>query len=135
MATALYDKGREGFALGDIDWVSDDIRAILVDSASYTFSQTHDFLDDIPSGARKAVTVALVGKTATNGICSHTVGTFTAVAAGAACEAIVYYRHTGVEATSALIAYVDNYTGLPVTPNGTDIAFTPLATGNKLFKL
>lgn len=135
MAAVLYDKGREAFALGDIDWVADDIRAILIDTVSYTFSQTHDFLNDVAAGARKSVSATLAGKTALLGVCHHTTGTFTAVAAGVTCEAIIYYRHTGVESTSALIAYVDNYTGLPVTTNGTDITFTPLATGNKLFKL
>lgn len=135
MATFLYDKGREAFALGDIDWVADTIKAVLIDAADYTADQVnHDFLDDIPVAARVSTSAALAGKTATNGVCDHTVGTFVA-AAGDTAEAVVYFKDTGVEGTSALIAYVDNFAGLPVIPNGTDITFTPSTGANKLFKL
>jgi len=47
MASILYDKGREGFLDGSIDWDTDDVRAILVDAGAYTVSAAHDFLDDI----------------------------------------------------------------------------------------
>lgn len=135
MATALYDKAREAFANGDIDWVSDDIRAILVDAADYTVNfTTHDFLDDVPSGARVATSAALTGKSSTNGVCDHATGTWSSVT-GDQSEAVVYYQHTGTESTSRLIAYVDNFTGLPVTPNGQNITFTPSTGANKLFKL
>lgn len=135
MATALYDKGREAFANGDIDLLVDDIRAILIDAADYTVNlATHDFLDDIPSGARVAVSGALSGKTTTAGVFNHSTGTFTSVT-GDTSEALVYYKHTGTESTSYLIAYVDNFTGLPVTPNGQNITFTPSTGSNKLFKL
>jgi hypothetical protein len=135
MATALYDKGREAFLAGDIDWAADDIRAILVDAADYTVSlSTHNALDDIPGGARVAVSPALTGKTVTNGVADHATGTFPSVT-GDQSEAVVYYKHTGTESTSLLIAYVDNYTGLPVTPNGEDITFTPSTGSNRLFKL
>ncbi len=36
MANALYDKGREAFLRGQIDWINDDIRVILIDAADYT---------------------------------------------------------------------------------------------------
>ena len=48
MANVLYDKGREGFLDGSIDWDTDDIRVVLVKSA-YAFSAAHDFMDDIGS--------------------------------------------------------------------------------------
>lgn len=135
MATALYDAGREAFLGGDIDWASDDIRAVLVDAADYSVNlATHNALDDIPSGARVAVSGSLSGKSITGGVANHSTGTFAAVT-GDQSEAIVYYKHTGTESTSLLIAYVDNFTGLPVTPNGNDITFTPSTGSNKLFKL
>lgn len=136
MASALYDKGREGFLDGSIDWDTDDIRAILVDTGAYTVDlATHDMLDDVPSGARVAVSSALGSKTVTAGVADAADVTFTSVT-GASVEAIVLYKHTGVESTSRLIAYIDTASsGLPVTPNGGDITIQWDSGSNKIFKL
>ncbi len=135
MANALYDKGREAFLNGDIDWLNDDIRVILVDLADYTPNlATHDFLDDVPGAARVAVSGALASKTSTNGVADAADVTWSLVT-GDQSEAIVLYKHTGVEATSNLIAYIDTATGLPVTPNGGDITVQWDNGANKIFKL
>lgn len=134
MANALYDTGRNAFLLGDIDWVADDIRVILIDVADYTVNlATHDFLNDIPAGARVA-TVALSGKSASAGVADASDPTFTAVT-GDQSEALVIYKHTGTESTSQLIAYITDATGLPATPNGNDIVLTWDGGANKIFKL
>lgn len=134
MATKLYPKSRKAFADGDIDLLVDDIRCILIDAADYTYDDAHDFLDDVPGGARVAVSGALTGKSTTDGVFDHALATFPTVA-GDVSEAIIYYVHTGVDATARLIAYVDNATGLPVTPNGQNITYTPSTGANKAFKL
>lgn len=134
MATQLYPIARKAFADGDIDLTNNDIRVILIDTADYSYSDTHDFLDDVAGAARVAVSSALTGKTTTNGVFDHGVATWTSVT-GDTCEAVIYYQHTGTEGTSRLIAYVDNAIGLPVTPNGEDITYTPSTGSNKAFKL
>lgn len=135
MANALYGKGREGFLDGSIDWDTDDIRVILIDAADYTVSiDVDDNLDDIPAAARVAVSGALTGKTVTLGVADATDVTFSAVS-GDVSEALVIYKHTGVETTSRLIAYIDSATGLPVTPNGGDIQVQWDSGANKIFKL
>lgn len=135
MANALYNKGREGFATGAVNWTSDDIRVILIDVQDYTVNlATHDFLDDVIAAARVAVSASLTGKTATDGICDAADVTFTAVT-GDQSEALIIYKHTGVESTSRLIAYIDTATGLPVTPNGGNITVTWDNGTNKIFKL
>lgn len=136
MANALYDKGREAFLAGDVAWDSDDIRAILIDVADYTVNlATHNALDDIAAGARVAVSGAFAGKTTTDGVADANDITWTAVT-GDVSEAIVIYKHTGVESTSLLLAYIDTVTsGLPVTPNGGDIIVTWGSGANKIFKL
>lgn len=134
MANALYDTGRNAFLTGDIDWVADTIKAVLVDTAGYTVDLAlHDFLDDVPAAARVA-TVALANKSAAAGIADADDPTFSAVT-GDQSEALVIYKDTGVEATSQLIAYIDTATGLPVTPSGGDIEIIFDAGANKLFKL
>ena len=135
MANALYDAGRQGFLDGSIDWDTDDIRAILVDAADYTVNLgTHDNLDDVPAGARVAVSSALASKTVTAGVADAADVTFTSVT-GDPSEAIVIYKHTGTESTSRLIAYIDTATGLPVTPNGGNIVIAWDNGANKIFKL
>lgn len=135
MANALYDFGREGFLDGSIDWDTDDIRLILVDAADYTVNlSTHDNLDDIPAGARVAVSGSLAGKTKTAGVADANDVTLSAVT-GDPSEAIVLYKHTGTESTSRLICYIDSATGLPVTPNGGDIIIQFDNGANKIFKL
>lgn len=135
MANALYDKGRQAFLDGSADWDTDDIRCILIDVADYTVNlATHDFLDDIPAAAREEVSGSLTSKTVTDGIADAADVTF-AAAAGDPCEAIVLYKHTGVESTSRLIAYIDSATGLPVTPNTNDIIVRWDNGANKIFKL
>jgi hypothetical protein len=45
--------------------------------------------------------------------------TFGVVAAGAAIPAIVFAENTGTASTSRMLFYADDYTGLPVVPDGT----------------
>lgn len=135
MANQLYDTGRAAFALGDIDWVADDIRAVLVDLADYTPNlATDDFLADIPGGARVAVSGAFASKTATAGVVDAADVVFSAVT-GDVSEALVIYKHTGSDATAQLIAFIDSAAGLPVTPNGTNITVTWDNGSNKIFRL
>jgi len=135
MANVLYDKGREGFLDGSIDWDSDDIRVILIDTDDYSVDlANHDNLDDIPAGARVATSGALTGKSVTNGVADADDVVFGSVS-GDQCEALVIYKHTGNESTSRLIAYIDSATGLPVTPNGGDITVEWDNGSNKIFKL
>ncbi len=135
MANALYDHGREGFLDGSIDFDTDDIRCILIDAADYTVDlAAHDNLDDIPAAARVAVSGALASKTVDAGVADAADVTFSSVT-GDQCEAIVIYKHTGVESTSRLIAYIDSATGLPVTPNGGDITVQWDSGASKMFKL
>ena len=135
MANELYDKARQGFLDGSIDWDTDDIRAILIDTDDYTVDlANHDNLDDIPAAARVAVSGALTGKTVTNGVADAADVTFSAVT-GDQSEALVLYKHTGTESTSRLIAYIDSATGLPVTPNGGDTEVKWAAGDDKIFKL
>ena len=135
MADLIYDTARKAFADGDIDLLADDIRCVLVDTASYTVNAaTDDFLADITAGMRVAVSGAMTSKTTTAGVFDAADVTFSSVT-GAVSEALVIYKHTGSDATAQLIAYIDSATNLPVTPNGGDITVTWDSGANKIFKL
>ncbi len=136
MANALYDKGREGFLDGSIDWDSDVIKAVLIDEALYTVDlANHDNLDDVPAGARVGTPQTLTGKTVTNGVADAADLTFPSVPLHDPVEAILIYKFLTGDADSRLIAYINSATGLPVTPNGGDIAVAWDNGANKIFKL
>lgn len=131
MANALYDLGRESFLKGEISWSGDNIKTVLVDTASYTANlATDQFLSDIPAGERVATSANLASKTTVDGDADAADVTFSSVT-GDQSEALVIYQDTGTAGTSRLIAYIDTATGLPVTPNGGDIQVqwsTPIFT-------
>lgn len=135
MANALFDKGREGFLAGDIDWDGDNIKFVFVDHADDTpVPATDEDLADIAAAARVDTSGNLSAKTVAAGVADaadETVSTVT----GDQFESIVIYQDSGVEATSRLIAFIDTATGLPCTPNGGDITVAWDSGANKIFKL
>jgi hypothetical protein len=132
MTNQLFTPYRENM-LGSgtrVDLDADIIKSILVDAADYTFSAAHDFLNDVAAGARVATSPALTNKTITSGTFDADDYTFTAVT-GDQAEYLIYYDDTpGTEATKQLILFLDTFTsGMPVTPNGGDIAVQLHASG------
>tara|TARA_Y100000310_G_scaffold344961_1_gene460805 strand:+ start:3922 stop:4326 length:405 start_codon:yes stop_codon:yes gene_type:complete len=133
--SSLYDKGRESFLKGEIAMQTDTIKIVLVDTGAYTVDlAAHDFLDDIPAGARIATSGALQNPLTAAGVFDADNITLSSVS-GASIEALVVYKDTGSASSSNLIAYIDSGTGLPVTPNGGDITISWDNLGNKIFKL
>ena len=130
MANKLYPKSKKQFLQAGIDLASLNVRAILVDTGAYTYDDAHDFLDDIPSAARIAVSGNLTGKAfGDDGSFDSDDPTFTTVS-GNSIEAIVLYVHTGTESSSRLIMFQDTgVTGLPLTPDGSDVQITVDAGG------
>ena len=116
MANAKYPKGMQKFLEGSIHWLTDDIKVVLVDLADYTYVSTHEFLSDVPAGARVATFGNLTGKAATNGVA--TASSASVAATGDVSEALIVYKDTGVAGTSPLIAFIDTAaSGFPFTPN------------------
>ena len=135
MANALYDKGREGFLDGSIDWDTDDIRLMLVDEADDTVDLALDEdRADRASAAQVALSGAFTSKTVTAGTADAADVTLSSVT-GDESESIDIYVHTGVEANDRLICNIDTATGLAVTPNGGDITITWDSGANKIFTL
>lgn len=135
MANTLYANCRQLFLEAQINWMTDTIKCILVDSGNYTAqTETHKFLSDISSSARVTQPVTLTAKSTAGGAADAADCTFTAVS-GNSIEAIVIYKDTGDEATSPLVAWIDTATGLPLTPNGGDVIVTWDNGTNKIFRV
>lgn len=132
MASGIF----QGFAhnlLGNgtrVEVDTDTLAIALIDSADVTISRTtHDFYDDIAAGEVATGDVGSV--TITGGTLDFADETLAAVT-GDTAEQVVLYKNTGVDSTSVLMLLWDagGFTsGMPVTPNGGDITFSPSASG------
>lgn len=135
MPNGRYLKGKKAILDGDIDFLVDTIQVILVDTALYTVDLVnHDFLNDIPVGARVGSAVTLSGKDTTDGVFDANNISFTGLVSAPTIEALVIYKSTGTESTSALIAYFDTATGLPVAAGATQVDVTWDNGPNKIFR-
>lgn len=133
MASTVYPLFKQAL-LGDdvgVDFDTADVRVTVVDTNDYTYSASHEFLDDVASG-RIATSGALQNPTITNGVYDADDITITGVT-GDQSEALILYQHTGTESTSRLLCYIDSATGLPVTPSGGDLVIT--WNGSGIFSL
>ena len=136
MANSIYPKYKEACMKGsaNIDIDTGTVKAALVDSGTYTYSDAHEFVSSLTGVVGTAQTIAntTVG-TVDAAVFDGDNVTYTGVTGNSA-EAIVIYIDTGVAGTSRLVAYLDTgVTGLPVTPNSGDISITWNASG--IFKL
>ncbi|MGR6327709.1 hypothetical protein ACU5AX_01450 [Sphingomonas sp. XXL09] len=138
MANTLYPKFKQTHAATGIGLVSNTIKAQLVDTSAYTYSDAHQFLSSVPAAARYGNPATLLNKTVslsgTTAVFDADDSLFTSVPAGSSGttdkeEAIIIYRDTGDPTTSDLIYYIDTATGLPVTPNGGNIVVSWNASG------
>lgn len=134
MANALYRKGAQKMLAGEIDWLTDTVKAALVKSAYTVNLSTHEFLSDL--GANVLDTnVALSGRSITDGIFDADPMTWAAVASGDTASFVVLFKDTGVAGTSPLLIYLDTISNFPVTTNGSDITAQDNGGVNKIFSL
>lgn len=123
--SAHYDLALQEFwkaSMGDITSAGTTVKVRLVRTSAYTFSQSHQFASSLPAAI--ATDQTLGTKTANGagsdpGCLDAADVTFTSVPFGAAIDALVVYKDTGVAGTSNLLFYIDGFTA--VTPNGGDI--------------
>ena len=129
MANAIYPKYKEALIQSSSDSsLAGTVKAALVDTGTYTYSASHQFLSSLTGVVGTAQTIGAT-KSYTNGVFDGGDVSYTAVTGNSA-EAIVLYIDTGVAGTSRLVAFIDTgVTGLPVTPNGGDINITWNASG------
>ncbi len=115
-----------------IDLDTDNIRFQLTDEGAAAFDATDQDLADIVAGLvtngesanLSALTVGVVG----DGVWDHGDEVLTAVT-GAESEAVNYYLESGTDGTSGLMSNHDDWTNLPITPNGGNITIAPAAGG------
>jgi hypothetical protein len=142
MAGILFDEYRK--CLGGnathslIDWDADAIGCWFVDEGTDTIDQAADVdaADRTGFNPTFAASPNLAGKT--NSVTSNvlildaTDEVFTggeALTGSTSVESLELWKDSGTNTTSPLISNHDDYTGLPLTPSGTDVTVVWPATG------
>jgi hypothetical protein len=134
MANKIYPKWKEaiqqatsGSALNGSGTTG--LYAALVDTGTYTYSDSHEFYSSI-SSAVVGTPMEIGSKTFTNGVLDGADVTFSAVTGNSVEAIVLFVKNAGANTTWRLVEYVDtSVTGLPVTPNGGDIGITWNASG------
>jgi hypothetical protein len=130
----MYENGVASIMGADIDLINDQIAALLIDKSSYTPDLDNDLSQaDIPVAAQIAQ-VALSGKTIDGTTFRANDSVFVSVT-GTTVDAIVLMKDTDNTGTSLLIAFIDNASEFPITPDGTDITIEWDDGANGIFKL
>jgi hypothetical protein len=119
---------------GSLDLATIAVKIVLVDLADYTYNVAHDFLDDVPAGARVATSPALASKTlgvVAPGVFDCADVTIPGVA-GDPLEAAWVYAEGAADNARRLLAFIDTTpapAAIAFTPNGSDVLVTIPAGG------
>ena len=135
MSNAVYPKAKQVALGAGLNLAAGTVKAVLVDTASYTYSAAHQSLSDLAAGARVGAAVALSSKTLTDGVFDAADISFAGLTSAPSIEAVVVYVDTGVEGTSPLVAYIDTSSGLPVAAGATQVDVAWDNGTNRIFKL
>lgn len=127
MASAMYAKALISLLKGEINLETDDIRAMIVDTADETFNDADQYVSDITGAGIVARSGALQNKTL--GVVSK--GTFDAdditltSVTGDSTETVIVYKYNVADSSARLIAWCEG----SVTPNGNNITISWNALG------
>lgn len=129
-----YKLGLQKILEGEINWLSQDFKFVLLSDAYEADLDEHEFLSDIPVDARIAISDSLTSKTSTNGVADADNITLSAVN-GNDVVAFVLIRDTGDATTSPLLVYWDTATNLPLELNGGSVELTFSSDSSRIFSL
>jgi len=135
MANKVYPKYKQSILSGGAttDLTANNVKVILViisGGTIYSYSDTHQYLSDVPSGSIVATSPNLTTKVVTSLAAFTTDNVVFSAVSGSVSGALIMYIDTGTSSTSRLVLYQDTgVTGLPITPNGSDIRVTVDSNG------
>lgn len=119
----VYPLAVDAFLRGDIDVETATLLAELLDG--YTYSDTHEFLDDVSGRFATPQSVTVTG--VSDGAVDVDDITFPSVPAGDTITTLVLYVDTGVDSTSRLLVAFDrrgDTTAVSMPTNDGDVTFS-----------
>lgn len=120
MANRVYPLSKQAaFTDGPNCDMTTGLKVQAIDLAFYTYSNAHEFLDDVDPAALVGTAMDVTGETWLAGAIFDADDGLLPITTGPTVEALLFYKSTGVDATSRLWLYMDTgVLGLPFTPNG-----------------
>lgn len=135
MTKVVYPAALASLWKANLDVEADTIKVQLVD-ADYTYNAAHDFLDDVPAGARIGTAQTIGSKTfgtVAAGVFDGADVTVPSVTAGDTVVGYVIYNDTpATDATKPLLVFVNEDAAagaISIATNGGDIGVTWSASG------
>ena len=133
MPNALYDKAREAFLNGEISWMTDTIKVVLVTNGYTPNFSTDVSMDSVGSANIIGTPQTLTNKTSGAGVADAGDVSFTGVTGTVAAIVIFKQNTTGA---GTLIAYLNQINGLPIqNANNNSLTIHWDNGTNKIFKL
>lgn len=133
--SAIYKLARRQLLNRTIDLLNDRLVVVLLRSG-YVYSENHQYLADIGSPLRVAISGAMRTKTiTTDGAFDAADVTFAKLAVGSTIIGAAIVRDTGDENSSTLIAFLDTSPELPLFTAGTDVTLQWNNNINRIFRL
>lgn len=135
MPSQLYPSARQLFRTAQLSWLVGDYKAILLPEA-YIPDFADVFLADVSAGVRIATSDLLENKTVTEGVCSCDPIHFGILVDSRNAAKMLIYKHTGDEATSNLIVFLDSteLLGTPLPLVGFDYFYVPSSLEGGIFR-
>ncbi len=135
MANTRFSFANNQFLSGQLNWLAQTFRVVLINTNAYTVQPTvHHTLADVPAAAQIAISPALTGLTAVDGVARASNLTIPSVS-GPPIGAYIIFHDTGSASSSELICYIDTAIGLPNSPQGHDVVIHWDTGPNGIFKL
>lgn len=134
MANTRFSFANNQFLSGQLNWLSQTFRVVLINTNAYAVQPTvHQTLADVPAAAQLAISPPLSGVTAVGGVAraSNVVVPSVIGVVGA----YIIFHDTGSASSSELICYIDTAIGLPNLPQGNNVVIHWDTGPNGIFKL
>lgn len=94
------------------------LKVVALDLTVYTYSAAHQFMSSVPAGARVVTPITLTSVAQALGVLSAANVSWTGLSGVPAVGALLLYCDTGSDATSPVLAYIDQAgSTLPTSPN------------------
>lgn len=118
MSTFKYDTAAVAFGTGQINWLTNNIGALLL-AANYVPSKALDqFVSQIPPSAIIARSAQMTSPAIVGGVCRGLIPQFSSLLSTTPVTAFALYQNSGADNTSQLIYYSDQGFGFPFLPQG-----------------
>jgi hypothetical protein len=129
MANALYPKTKAKLLRAQLDLQSVNMKAVLLDQATYTYSAAHEFVSSLSGIVARSGLLTGKAVNMTTGAFDSDDPTAQAVS-GSNIYRVALIIDTGSDATSPLVMFQDTgVTTVPFTPDGSDIRIVVDSTG------